>query len=586
MAFTTQDSKVIEIADGVNTTFDYNFLIYAASHLAVYLDGVAQVSGFTVTGVGLADGGTVEFDTAPDADVIVTLNLEVPYTQELVYTTAGKFPASSHEKGLDLITMLCRRLRELWSRTLTFPLGGNSSEDPTLPSQADRKGKYLAFDGTDGNPIATSGTTSVFPISTYAETLVDDANAAAARETLGFPTIAQKGDLIVGLAANTLQLHPNPAVASSDGKVLRSYQTSSTGMLWDVLEDKNPIINGAFRIWQGGSNIVSPADALPIADMWAWSHVGGGAVTISKSAVVPSVAEAGQLIPASMLIDVTTADAAIAAGDRYAAYVMVEGYDWAPFAQYTAGLSLSFWVRSTQAGTYAVSFVNSGADRSCPVAFAISLSNTWEFKNLTIPASPSAGTWDYENGTGIRIYFTLAAGSNYQGTDSTWQSSEELATASIGNFMSADTNLFYLADVRLRKSVVTQPMPFVPFHEELERAQRYFQKSFKYETTPAQNVGLNTGESLFNAPLAGAVANQTASILFPTRFRITPTTSTLFNPAAANAEVRNITDSSDMTGTSITQISDRQMALGFTGTAGTAAGELCGIHWTAEARLT
>lgn len=199
MSFTTETSKLILVGDGVKTVFPYNYLIYDDAHLAVYLDGVRQSTGYTVDGVGNALGGNVTFNTAPAAGVVVTLNLEVPFTQELSYTQGGKFPSASHEKGLDLNTMLCRRLNEVDSRALRVPQGGASTEDTELPSQTDRASKYLAFD-TDGNPVATAGTTSDIVATPFMETVLDDTTGNAALETiitdLTAETAPAVGDLV------------------------------------------------------------------------------------------------------------------------------------------------------------------------------------------------------------------------------------------------------------------------------------------------------------------------------------------------------------------------------------------------------
>ena len=217
MSFTGENSKRILVADGVATVFGYNFMIYASSHLAVYLDGVLQSSGYTVSGVGDAAGGNVTFTAAPAANVIVTLNLEVPFTQELDYTVAGKFPATSHEQGLDLITMLCKRLKEVDERALLVPLGGNTTEDMALPTQANRASKYLAFD-TDGNPVATAGTTSDLVASTFIETLLDDADADAARTTL----VAAKSGIVTGTG-----------ITQTTGKLL-GRTTAATGAVEEI----------------------------------------------------------------------------------------------------------------------------------------------------------------------------------------------------------------------------------------------------------------------------------------------------------------------------------------------------------------
>lgn len=48
-------------ANGVTTSFPYQFMIASADDLAVELDGVATTTGFTVTGVGDANGGDIVF---------------------------------------------------------------------------------------------------------------------------------------------------------------------------------------------------------------------------------------------------------------------------------------------------------------------------------------------------------------------------------------------------------------------------------------------------------------------------------------------------------------------------------------------
>ena len=56
------------LADGVQTSFSYNFPVFKDTDLKIYFDGAPQISGFTVTGAGKSEGGTVEFDTAPLLD--------------------------------------------------------------------------------------------------------------------------------------------------------------------------------------------------------------------------------------------------------------------------------------------------------------------------------------------------------------------------------------------------------------------------------------------------------------------------------------------------------------------------------------
>lgn len=122
------------------------------------------------------------------------------------------------------------------------------------------------------------------------------------------------------------------------------------------------------------------------------------------------------------------------------------------------------------------------------------------------------------------------------------------------------------------------------FHETLRYANRFFDKSFNYGTAPAQNIGLTNGEQRWHANIAGAVSNFSPTIML-TEPMIVPPTITLYNPAAANAQVRNITDSTDHSASSAINISERGFVITSTGLAGTALGEQLGAHWTAYARL-
>src|SRR5262245_6889197 len=122
------------------------------------------------------------------------------------------------------------------------------------------------------------------------------------------------------------------------------------------------IINGGFDIWQMGNTFAAAATGTKTADMWKWYQSGAGVVTVNRSTNVPTVSEAGKLLNYSLEVDVTTADASIAAGDFYGMGYRMEGFDWRNFAQ--REFTLGFWVLNTITGTYHVSFTNSGADRS------------------------------------------------------------------------------------------------------------------------------------------------------------------------------------------------------------------------------
>ncbi len=200
---------------------------------------------------------------------------------------------------------------------------------------------------------------------------------------------------------------------------------------------------------------------------------GAGVVDVLKTADAPTVSQAGIFTQNCLNVDVTTADAAIAAGDNYSVRYKIEGYDFAQIAQ--TPFIISFWHKHTITGTYCIAVQNSGTDRNYIVEYTQTTTNTWEYSQIAIPASPSAGTWDYTTGVGATIVFSIAAGSTFQGAANTWQAGNLFATANQVNGMSANTNFSKIQLVQVRAGSQAQPWETRSEAQELALCQRYFQ---------------------------------------------------------------------------------------------------------------
>lgn len=252
---------------------------------------------------------------------------------------------------------------------------------------------------------------------------------------------------------------------------------------------RNALVNGPFDVWQRGTSFAAPATLAYLADRWQWQFVGTGVATLARDTSVPTVGANAILADYSLKMTIpTTADAAIAAGDLYRIFQAVEGYDIRSLAN---GFTLSFWVRAHRTGTYCVAFVNSGANRSWVAEYTVSAADTWEYKTVVVTTPPfGAGTWNFTTGIGLYVSFAVAAGSNFQGTAGSWQSSQVLATSNQVNGVGATSDVFQLALVNLIPGAVAAPLQPVSITDQMQRCQRYCQVFGGADTNEVVGTGL------------------------------------------------------------------------------------------------
>jgi hypothetical protein len=356
-------------------------------------------------------------------------------------------------------------------------------------------------------------------------------DASAYWEMVGFQRglatsqITTKGGILVGTLSGG-SIIPQEKTVPANGNIRFANSNDSTGWVDDTFRKKNAIINGDFNIWQRGTSFTSVTTNAYSADRWVYGVSGSAVHDISRSTDVPTVAEAGRLFNYSLLLDCTTADASIAAGDYSTIAQRIEGYNWLPLAQ--RAVTLSFWVKATKTGIYCASLTNGGFDRSCVKEYTINSADTWEKKTLTFPASPSAGTWDYTNGLGAQVIFAIAVGSTYQTTADSWQTGNYFATSSQVNGTDSTSNNFRLCGVQLEAGSVTTELEQRTFQEELALCQRYYLKTTDYGVVVTNNVGTLVGAIEGKGVTAGS-DEPFAYWSFPTEMRTNPTV-TLYTP--------------------------------------------------------
>ncbi len=345
----------------------------------------------------------------------------------------------------------------------------------------------------------------------------------------------------------------------------------------------NLLINGNFNISQRGTTFVDPASGEYTLDRWNWGdNAGVGVVTITQDTDVPD-----GFSEFSLGVDVTTADAAIAAGDLYQVTQRIEGLNIIPTAigaADAADLTLTFLVRGTVTGIHCVSFRNNGGARSYVAEYTINVADTWEFKTVTLTGD-LIGTWLKDTGLGMLVDFTLAAGTTFQTAANTWTAGNFVATANQVNQMSSTANFFKISRVKLEVGSVASAFTPRPFGDELQLCKRYFQKTFPYAVAPADNAGGN-GFIQYVAIQSAALA-QVVTWNFPVQMRVVPSVITFFNYTAGVAGFwRNGAGADSAVVTSLAgQDSDSRLYLRNAQVPADNVGDQIGCHATVQAEL-
>jgi hypothetical protein len=241
--------------NGATTAFPFTFKVFAASDIAVTLmasDGTETElvldSDYSVTlnaDQETSPGGTINYPLAGDelaADELLTAVGDLDYEQPTDLPSGGNFRAGTVEDALDRQVMLIQQVRESDERSLKFPVSDGSPNAGDLPSAIARASKFLAFDAA-GSPMASEG--SGTPASAFMATVLDDADAAAARTTLG----------AVGSAD----------LAASGGSALTGFLQAGAGAIARTAQDKLRDILSVKDFGAKGDATTNDTDAIQAA---------------------------------------------------------------------------------------------------------------------------------------------------------------------------------------------------------------------------------------------------------------------------------------------------------------------------------
>lgn len=287
-------NRTADAGNGSTTAFSFPYKFLEDEDLTVLLvndtDGssVAQVlnTDYTIAGAGNPGGGTVNMIVAPlsGETLVVFSDPEVKQAVDLVDNDA--LPAEPLEGALDRAVLMLRRLYDVIGRSVRQPDSDSVDVGP-LPAKVVRASNYLAFDA-NGDPIATAGTTEANPVSAFMATVLDDANAAAARATLdaqqdlsSASLITTKGDLVIGGDSGS----PVRKAAGTDLRMLTTFGAATGGLIWS--KPGIEMFNGEWKVTVAGNDLtiellnqsgVTPTTAEPV--IVGMPQANGGTVQI------------------------------------------------------------------------------------------------------------------------------------------------------------------------------------------------------------------------------------------------------------------------------------------------------------------
>ena len=137
--------------NGLSTVFAYGFTLLAAADLVVTIDGVVT-SAYTVSGIGVAAGGSITFSAAPANGAAVLLQRVIQLVRSTEYQNNGDLQAETVNDDFDRLWMAVQNVNSDSSRALRVP---ELEVFPDLPTAAARASKLLGFDAGGNVAVVT-----------------------------------------------------------------------------------------------------------------------------------------------------------------------------------------------------------------------------------------------------------------------------------------------------------------------------------------------------------------------------------------------------------------------------------------------
>lgn len=584
-------------------------------------------------------GGTINYLIAGIGPSLIPTGFALNFTsnvqnlQPVALTNNGGFFPNVINDALDRLTILVQQVLRLVSSSLKFPLsdGAINSE---LPPKALRANQAFLF---DSNGDILMGALASAPVSAAMQPVVAASTLVLARVALGLGSNFTTEATITAAATTNLGSLASQEIVITGNTGITSFGNSATlaAPLYFIRFTGTPLLtNSGTMIIAGGANFTAAAGDMAIAKfegsstwrIFPFKANGQPIVGLSGPLTGITSINGGQIGGLRNFVKNGAMNLAQrSVGTAIALVLNTPTYNsldrWAfNHGAVTAGISQQISASGAgltafnkccklgrnngNAGTGLIT-MNYAAETVDSLPLAGQQVTLSFYAKAGANFSAAAGALGFQVGTGTGVDQSIVTYSAWPGQaipitstatlTTSWQRFQATGTLSAAmnqyglafsygpvGTAGADDNV-YITGIQLEIGTVATPFEYLPLAVEQEIMERYFEKSFQAATVPAQNVGAATGESVGMAGKAGAAA-EFIYVPFKTRKRASPTVST-FNPAATNGQIRDESAGADCSAGALSMLQETGTNITCTGNAGTAVGNLLGIHWSADAEL-
>ena len=245
----------------------------------------------------------------------------------------------------------------------------------------------------------------------------------------------------------------------------------------EIVNNRNLVINGAMQVAQRNTSVTGiTTTGYYTADRWGIQVSSAGTWTMN----VESSAPTGTEFRKSANLVCTTADSSLSSADALLFEQRFEGQNLQGIKKGTVNaesLTVSFYVKSSNTGTYICEFYDVDNTRQISKAYTIDVANTWEKKTITIPPD-TTGQFDNDNGDSFRLFFWLGSGT--ERTSGTLNSSAWAALTQVNrvvgqlNLANRIGNYWAVTGIQLERGSSATPYEWLDYGRELRLCQRYY----------------------------------------------------------------------------------------------------------------